>query len=46
MIRHVPRYGLLIGCFLPLRFRTPGAYGFAAVRRNVANALANRVLFC
>src|SRR5215813_7180205 len=31
---------------LPLRLHTPHAYGFAAVRRNVANALANWVLFC
>src|SRR5215510_6448316 len=31
---------------LPLCLRTPRAYGFAAVRRNVANALVNWVLCC
>src|SRR5215831_17495229 len=31
---------------LPLCLRTPRAYGFAAVRRNVANALVNFVLCC
>src|SRR6266571_1981298 len=31
---------------LPLCLRTPRAYGFAAVRRNVANALVNVVLCC
>jgi len=31
---------------LPLRLHTLRAYGFAAVRRNVANALVNLVLCC
>jgi hypothetical protein len=43
-----PRSHVLMthGVLLDFRLHTPRAYGFAAVRRNVANALVNVVLCC